>query len=245
MSWIEKHKTASFENQALVGLFFLDGDVIAEEVSRDWTKGQKYPRIAFPSSLKFDLWEGRETPIVHLFGELDLALRSTRDEAFKHAFDIGEQCGYLAAPVGEDQLEVIGWEDHLVITYDNENRLMVDVEQVKREGPPPRPPLLDEKSRDCLPPLYSPEEKGLDAVAQVKFFSPFSNWVWYATEFDGHDLFFGLVAGFEVELGSFSLTELESLKDPKTGTPLVERDRHYQPKTLRELKELHERGHRG
>ena len=86
MSWIEKDQSASFENQALEGLFFLDGDVIAAEIGLDWTRGQKFPRLAFPSGLKFDLWEGRNSPIVHLFGELDLALHATRDEAFEHAF---------------------------------------------------------------------------------------------------------------------------------------------------------------
>ena len=139
MSWIEKGQLASFEKQPLAGLFFLDGDAIAREVGRDWTAGQKYPRIAFPSGLKFDLWEGSESPIVHLFGELDLILRSTRDEAFKHAFDIGEQCGYLAAPLGEDQLELISYEDHLVVTYDNEKQMMVNVEQVKRRAEPSLP----------------------------------------------------------------------------------------------------------
>jgi hypothetical protein len=35
----------------------------------------------------------------------------------------------------------------------------------------------------------------------VKYFTPDSNWTWYASEFDGEDTFFGPVAGFEVELG--------------------------------------------
>ena len=39
--------------------------------------------------------------------------------------------------------------------------------------------------------------------------TPASDWTWYATEYDGEDLFFGLVSGFEVELGYFSRTELE------------------------------------
>ncbi len=135
MGWLKKDQSAPFEHEPIVGLFFLDGDIIAEEVGRDWTKGDKYPRIAFPSKLKFDLWEGADagSPIVHLFGELDLPLRDTRDAALNKAFDIGEQCGYLAAPVGDNQLELIGWEDHLLVTYDNDRRVMVNVNLVKRE----------------------------------------------------------------------------------------------------------------
>ena len=63
-----------------------------------------------------------------------------------------------------------------------------------------------------LPELYSGEEKGLEAQAQVKFFTPDSNWTWYASEFDGEDIFFGLVAGFEP--GYFSLSELQSVRGP-------------------------------
>jgi hypothetical protein len=104
-----------------------------------------------------------------------------------------------------------------------------------------RPPignhLLDAVSRELLPDLYSGEEYGLDAKALVKFFTPDSNWSWYVSEFDGEDIFFGLVSGFEVELGYFSLSELESVKGPM-GLP-IERDLHYQPKTLQELMKSH------
>lgn len=177
---------------------------------------------------------------------MDLALESTRDEAFAHAFDIGEQCGYLAAPVGDDQLELIGYEDHLLLTYDDERRMMVNVEQVKREKPtlPVRPmPLLTDEIRERLPALYSQEEKGLDALAQVKFFTPDSDWTWFASEFDGDDTFFGLVIGFEIELGSFSLSELEAVRGP-LGLP-IERDLHFEPKSLKALKEAYERQRRG
>jgi hypothetical protein len=34
----------------------------------------------------------------------------------------------------------------------------------------------------------SGEELGLDAHAQVKFFTPDSGWTWYASEFDGNDI---------------------------------------------------------
>lgn len=71
-------------------------------------------------------------------------------------------------------------------------------------------PLLTEQIKRKLPRLYECESKGLNAMAQVKFFTPDSNWTWYATEFDGEDIFFGLVVGLEVELGYFSLSELLS-----------------------------------
>ena len=100
--------------------------------------------------------------------------------------------------------------------------------------------LLDQETRDKLPELYSQEEKGLDALAQVKFFTPDSNWTWYATEFDGEDVFFGFVSGHFDELGYFSLSELEEFGG--SGRLSIERDLYFKPKTLRELMELHEKG---
>ncbi|HEY59622.1 MAG TPA: DUF2958 domain-containing protein [Anaerolineae bacterium] len=81
----------------------------------------------------------------------------------------------------------------------------------------------------------------MDMLAQVKFFTPDSNWTWYATKFDGQDIFFGLVAGLEVELGYFSLSELQEVRGP-WGLP-IERDLHFEPQTLRVLikKHKHER----
>jgi hypothetical protein len=90
--------------------------------------------------------------------------------------------------------------------------------------------LLDAESRARLPKLYSQEELGLDALAQVKFFAPDSNWTWYASEFDGEDTFFGLVAGFEVELGYFSLLELSTYRS-NLGMP-IERDLYFKPDAL-------------
>ena len=104
----------------------------------------------------------------------------------------------------------------------------------------PNKPLLTEEIRKKLPKLYEGEHLGLDAIAQVKFFTPDSNWTWYASEFDGTDIFFGLVSGLEVELGYFSLSELQSVRGP-LGLP-IERDLYYVPKTLQELMEKHRRG---
>ena len=94
--------------------------------------------------------------------------------------------------------------------------------------------LLTKENLKNLPPLYSQDELGMDAVAQVKFFTPDSNWTWFCTEFDPEERrFFGLVQGFEEELGYFSLDELEAAKGPM-GLK-IERDRWFQPKPLKEV----------
>lgn len=95
--------------------------------------------------------------------------------------------------------------------------------------------LLPQEIREQLPELYGNEEIGLAAQALVKFFTPDSNWTWYGSEFNGEDIFFGLVIGFEAEFGYFSLSELESVKGP-LGLP-IERDLHFAPKSLRELRD--------
>jgi hypothetical protein len=97
--------------------------------------------------------------------------------------------------------------------------------------------LLTREILAKLPPLYANEGLGMQASAQVKFFTPDSNWTWYASEFDGEETFFGLVAGFEVELGYFSLSELQAIRGG-LGLP-VEQDRYFEPTTLSELWELH------
>jgi len=94
--------------------------------------------------------------------------------------------------------------------------------------------LLTEEIRRALPPIGDTEGLGLDAPIIVKFFTPTSNWTWYATEFDGEDLFFGLVVGFEKEFGYFSLSELEAVRGPY-GVG-IERDLYFGAgHTLREF----------
>ena len=97
----------------------------------------------------------------------------------------------------------------------------------------PMQKLLTEQNKNDLPKLYANEEVK-DPKAVVKFFTPDSNWTWYAMEFDGDDTFFGLVDGMEKELGYFSLSEIESLRGA-FGLP-VERDQWFKPTPLSELK---------
>jgi len=94
--------------------------------------------------------------------------------------------------------------------------------------------LLTQANKNALPALYANENTPTgEVVAKVKFFTPWSNWTWYATEFDGEDRFFGLVDGFEKELGYFSLAELQRATGPM-GLH-IERDMHWQPRTLAEI----------
>jgi hypothetical protein len=97
--------------------------------------------------------------------------------------------------------------------------------------------LLTKENRLNLPALYSTDGQGDQAVAKVKFFTPDSNWTWYATEFDGDDTFFGLVVGLEIELGYFSLSELQAARGP-LGLR-IERDLHFQPTTIGEIRKIH------
>jgi hypothetical protein len=114
--------------------------------------------------------------------------------------------------------------------------------------------LLPKEIREQLPALYNNEAIGLLALAQVKFFTPDSNWTWYASEGSPVDeddycdtdkekvsfLLFGLVVGFEMELGYFDLGELEEVRGP-LNLP-IERDLYFKPQTLEELMVLHQRG---
>lgn len=92
--------------------------------------------------------------------------------------------------------------------------------------------LLPQEIRRQLPQRYAQEDVK-DPIAYVKFFHPLSNWTWYATEFDGEDLFFGLVQGLEEELGYFSLSEMQSIKVSSLG---IERDLHFTPTPLSKLR---------
>jgi hypothetical protein len=96
--------------------------------------------------------------------------------------------------------------------------------------------LLTKAIRSRLPPLGSTDRLAHDEITvQAKFFTPDSSWSWYCVEFDGDDTFFGLVVGFEIEMGHWSLSELESARGP-WGLP-IERDLWFKPVPLSQLPE--------
>lgn len=69
----------------------------------------------------------------------------------------------------------------------------------------------------------------------AKFFDPCGSWTWYLMNQDPEDpdYLWGIVKGFEVEMGSFSLSELESVKGP-LGIG-IERDLYFKSITAKEL----------
>lgn len=90
-----------------------------------------------------------------------------------------------------------------------------------------------------LPAIGSQDGKDpKDVKIVVKFFHVFGSWTWYATEGSqspsGDWEFFGLVRGYENELGYFSLADLESVKFHGLG---IERDMHFGEHTLAEALE--------
>ena len=74
--------------------------------------------------------------------------------------------------------------------------------------------LLTDKQLQTIPNLYETENQK-DPICHIKLFLPSSNWTWYIIEIDKSDYntCYGLVDGFEQELGYFSLSELESISD--------------------------------
>lgn len=93
--------------------------------------------------------------------------------------------------------------------------------------------LITEELIKSVPKLMTTSEL-VDPMIQCKFFLPGTGWTWYLIEYDGIDLMYGYVVGFERELGYFSLSELESINGPYLLG--VERDRYFTPRPLSRVK---------
>ena len=96
---------------------------------------------------------------------------------------------------------------------------------------------IEKKARAQYPFGSSMEQKIV-----AKFFDPCGSWSWYLMNQDPEDsdYLWGIVKGFEVEIGSFSLSELKSFKGP-LGIG-IERDLHFKPITAKELQEKLSKG---
>ena len=73
-----------------------------------------------------------------------------------------------------------------------------------------------------------------DQMIVAKFFNPMGSWTWYLMNLhEDKDYAWGIVDGFAVEMGSFSMSELQSTKLP-LGLG-IERDILFQPIQARQL----------
>jgi hypothetical protein len=188
-----------------------------------WYQASPYPDMLSKKLEKEEAQELIEQRIEEIKPYISDHTQTNRGRLFELLADLTDEDGALT------ELQDLG---HLA------EGLMEDEEEPEII-PPTGENLLDDKSREKLPPLYSGEEQGLDALAHVKFFTPDAQWSWFASEYDGEDVFFGLVDGLELELGYFSLSELKEVKGPMGLA--IERDIHFEPKSLRELRDQHQR----
>jgi len=95
--------------------------------------------------------------------------------------------------------------------------------------------LITAEIRNAAPNLYSNETKEADQIPVIaKFFTPWSGWTWYMTEFEPENrIAFGYVVGLDEELGYFDINELESIQGP--GGLTIERDLHFGKHMLSEI----------
>ena len=98
--------------------------------------------------------------------------------------------------------------------------------------------LMTKQIERKAPALYATDGQGYDAIAQAHYFSCYKGlaaWDWYMTEFDPETQeCFGLVKGFDIELGYFALAEFEEL-NRRHGFNVIERETYFTPCKLSEL----------
>lgn len=95
--------------------------------------------------------------------------------------------------------------------------------------------FITQKILDAVPKLYEQEKLGDAAIVHAKWFDAWGSWSWYMTELDPvTQRAFGLVIGFETEIGYFDLNELQELKIH--GIPRIERDLWFKQCTIGEVR---------
>jgi len=96
--------------------------------------------------------------------------------------------------------------------------------------------LLPVALRNKIPKLYSQDGKK-DPMVYAKFFSPYSGYTFYITEFDGKDTFFGYVSNGQGSGWGYS-SFMELAKANRRGLPLIERDMYFSPKRASKIQDI-------
>ena len=100
--------------------------------------------------------------------------------------------------------------------------------------------LLNDKLQEQAENQYS-QGSDMDQMIVAKFFTPWAPWTWYLmNKSPDSDYCWGIVDGHAVEMGSFSLNELEEIAGPYEME--VERDLYFNPVKAKDLwEELREK----
>ena len=92
---------------------------------------------------------------------------------------------------------------------------------------------MPEALKEVIPAIYAQETLGDEAIIHAHYF--LCGWDWFATEYDPEERkCFGLVRGFDTELGYFSLDEMEEAVTPQGLR--IERDLYWDPCTIAEVR---------
>ena len=133
-----------------------------------WHQSNTYPPMLQGIIPKEDAEEMIRQRGESILPHVRIDTQTNRGRLFEFLADLTDEDGALAE--FEDIVHLADWiaPDWLVPEP-------VDIPEIT---PPTGENLLDQESREKLPLLYSGEEKGLDTLAQVKFFTPDSSWTW-------------------------------------------------------------------
>ncbi|MHB8629596.1 MAG: hypothetical protein ACYDBJ_24245 [Aggregatilineales bacterium] len=243
MGWIEKERPTPFDTQPIDGLFFVDGNYQDRTRHTPWSQGKKRPTIVFPSGAHCDL-SGHPEPdnaTVDIFVALKIPLVDTHSQAFADAQKVARAHWYEVEGIDDHRFIVTCEAENAVIVYDPVSHRLRDVTFIRNGEYVPYAvsDILDDTAHYRLGEGIPPNPLALDTFASVCYDLPHTDWVWYATGFDGKDTFYGLVVENTIACATFSLTDLARLRGPYGSS--VQQDYDFEPLTLGELKALHER----
>jgi hypothetical protein len=98
--------------------------------------------------------------------------------------------------------------------------------------------LPDPKNIQMFIPRLGKQRGSKDPITYLHFSVPGTYWHWYPIEFSGHDLFYGLIFGHEMEWGEFRLSEFEEFNETHPLLKVVW-DEKFTPRPISEVKRAH------
>lgn len=141
MTWTEKEKPTPFDNLPIHGLFFLDGDAIANTREPDlpldwaeWARGLKYPVVLFPHAEASLFTDENGQVLVIIHRQMCLLYFDTREKAYQRALQLTEEHQSVWKR-GESAIELRldSPTENIVVEYDDSQGRMIDILFVPNE----------------------------------------------------------------------------------------------------------------